>query len=123
MFPVDDRSYPTLHLLWDGALGLYVTRPFLPLDEKASMELCEKSAEITAKLPRSKLEELEHSQPFEWAIESSDIAKNFCYKEISYGEKPSKEYIRKGRLICKRRLVLAGYRLADILNDTLSENL
>ena len=54
----------------------------------------------------------------DWAKESFESGVE-AYSGIEPDTEPSQEYLEKGRLIASKRLALAGYRLAHILNDTL----
>ncbi len=47
--------------------------------------------------------------------ESHDICQHFLYKDLNFGDIPSDEYVEKGYNAVRRRLVLGGYRLAELL--------
>jgi len=59
-----------------------------------------------------------------WAKESNAIARDFVYRDLTEaGDKKhcrlSSAYIEKARTISQRQLLLAGWRLATLLNETL----
>jgi hypothetical protein len=60
--------------------------------------------------------QLKVKNPQDWAKDSFQVAKSFVYS-IQEGETPSPDYETKGQKIVAQRLALAGYRLANILND------
>lgn len=53
----------------------------------------------------------------QWSIESFHDAVNIVYAGITEGEKPSEEYLQLGIKTARMRIALAGYRLADLLNE------
>lgn len=59
-----------------------------------------------------------------WAYESNDIARSFVYRDLTPTEslkycRLSSGYISGANRIARQRLVLAAYRLAALLNETL----
>ncbi len=59
-----------------------------------------------------------------WAKESNAIARDFVYRDLTEaGDKKhcrlSSAYVEKARTIAQRQLLLAGWRLATLLNETL----
>jgi len=60
----------------------------------------------------------------EWARESNRIARDFVYPGVTATEsrkycRLSSEYVAKANVIARQRLVLAAWRLATLLNETL----
>lgn len=53
----------------------------------------------------------------DWAEESHQLAIEFAYQNVCPGNKPSKEYTALARMIAYSQIALAGYRLADLLNE------
>ena len=51
----------------------------------------------------------------DWAAESHQVAIDAVYDGITPGAKPSENYISRGRKVVDEQLVVAGYRLADII--------
>jgi hypothetical protein len=53
--------------------------------------------------------------PIIWAKEGREIAQSLVYQVPEYS-RPSEAYLKEGRAVIEERLVLAGYRLAALLN-------
>ena len=45
------------------------------------------------------------------------MAKEFVYNGIKPGDKPSDEYIKRGRVAINEQLAVGGYRLVDKIVD------
>ncbi len=56
-----------------------------------------------------------------WIQEGSDLASTRCYQGVKSGKTPSNAYARDTTAQCRRRVALAGYRLADLINQTLGK--
>ena len=59
------------------------------------------------------------TDPQAWVVESNQIARTFAYVKTKEGEAPSAQYIEESRVIVGRRIALAGYRLAAVLDEIL----
>lgn len=55
-----------------------------------------------------------------WAKQSHDLAIQGGVYNIAEGEAPSDEYVQNAQAVTRRLVVLAGYRLAVVLNKLLS---
>ncbi|CAN5663031.1 S1/P1 nuclease [soil metagenome] len=53
----------------------------------------------------------------EWHQESLDLAMNEAFRDLKRFEAPTNEYRRKAYAISERRLILAGYRMGETLNE------
>ena len=106
-----------LHALWDSALRVYPKKNYphdvnKPKDINALMKL------ISADYPRSYFkEELKILDPDQWHQESHAIAK--IAHQTKFDSKPTESYISSNTELAEQRIVLAGYRLAEILNKIL----
>ena len=63
----------------------------------------------------------------QWARESNSIAREFVYRELTGTEsgkycRLSSVYVSKANTLTRQRLVLAAWRLAALLNNTLGAN-
>jgi len=94
-----------LHYLWDGGLIDWGKNSFYKYAEHLSNKLIESE----------KLEWLD-TNVNDWANESRLLALDYAYPFDSEGL--SKAYIVRGREILDQRMVQAGVRLADLLNQT-----
>ena len=132
---LNPRRPGTLHLMWDAAFRVgkqedkiveFWKQPETLGRPKAPGEgvIAEEAAKLIQKYPEEKLNEL-RDVPLEaegWAKESHDIGCRFAYPE---GLEPSDseihplppEFIIRSQEIASRRVVLAGYRLAAVLNE------
>ena len=109
-----ERGPKNLHSLWDSGAGLVQN---YPRDEARTVALAEARA-LMAALPKSSLPNVEDGNPDDWAQESFESAKKDVYSTPE-GATPSFDYLVKSQGIAARRLALAGYRLADLLNKAL----
>ena len=114
-----DSSRPprNLHSLWDLGAGLFSgeQRP-LAADSVRHIEV--EAVALTAALPRSSFRRIGEANPEKWARESFEAAKAHTYRTTE-GAAPTEEYMRDARTTAAQRAVLAGYRLADLLNRVL----
>jgi S1/P1 Nuclease len=58
----------------------------------------------------------------QWSLESYDVVKTFAYKDIKQNVALPEAYLKQGDLICRKRMALAGYRLADMIMDIYSQH-
>ncbi|MCA9796667.1 MAG: S1/P1 nuclease [Candidatus Eremiobacteraeota bacterium] len=97
-----------LHSYWDAAGGLY-------LDGANRSRVVSLARDFRDELPRVD-SEVAVVDPRAWADESHDLATDVVYKDLHPGDVLSNEYISRARQTSKKRMTLAGYRLADFLN-------
>lgn len=107
----------TLHKFWDDLI--------ITADDVSATQ--QRAAELQRLFPRGELSELSGSQPptafEEWIGESFSLAKRHVYREGTVSGSPVREnalildedYIAFARYVANRRLVVASYRLADVL--------
>lgn len=100
----------TLHALWDQCFTL--TNQQYPTDQ----DIAQLAHQLQREFPQQAFKKLlKIDSPQSWAYESHDIAKSKVY-QIPFNGKVSHAYEQKGQAICEKRLTLAGYRLAAMLN-------
>jgi len=61
-----------------------------------------------------------------WAMESNQLAKDYIYGALTFDSSHrdtdiSEDYVKKANELAKKRIVLAGYRLAELLNNLLGD--
>ena len=108
-----------LHALWDEMMGMipYVKRP---LDQTGVNSIEMWANTIRTQYTREKLaHELQTKDPWTIAKQLHTIAVEEAYKGIQEGGVPSQDYLRARFETCKKLVALAGYRLADALNQDL----
>ncbi len=66
--------------------------------------------------PAESLPEWKDLDPHAWVVESNTLAREVVYKNITEGAEPSKAYTDAAQKLARKRLALAGYRLAGVLN-------
>lgn len=112
LFPVRVGSKVTnLHLFWDSGLGYFNK-------QKNTDEIAQ---ELMKEHPRASFKNKVEMVAFrEWAQDGHNLAKNVVY-DLPEGSEPTKEYTARGQKIVKERVALAGYRLAFLLTELLSE--
>jgi hypothetical protein len=104
-----------MHAYWDGRLGTdWVPDP---------VEALGNAKMLTAKHPRSTLDELAHGGDVAaWTLESRDAAASHVYrfkgKMLRQKRVLPSGYVTNSHRVARRRLALAGYRLADDLGKT-----
>lgn len=104
-----------LHSYWDQGVGYFSAdgRRY-PL---SSDQVTQLAKQIEVKYPESYFGPQAHDlNPYDWAHESYTIAKTFVYT-IPFNSTPTPQYVAQGQQIVQQRLALAGYRLANVLNQ------
>ena len=106
-----------LHSLWDSILlldNLGINNR--PINKNTEQFIEEFADTITMAYPKEQFcDQLSELAIEEWAKESFEAGIE-AYRGIEPYTEPSQEYLEKGRSIASKRLALAGYRLAYILN-------
>lgn len=116
LFLISGVAKPNLHEFWDSGLGMLeeVKRPLQGSEKRVIERLAEKCMDEFP-LSKAKEQNLLNDDVAGWAQESYEIASKFCFN-LEPGSQPTPTYVREGQAIVKKRLALAGYRLAFILN-------
>ncbi len=114
-FELGGFQIKSLHFLWDigGGLLAKVTRP---LDSSSVID--ELATRLIQENPRSSYGELGVTDPKAWSEESMLLAESVVYG-LPVQTRPGDRYLAMCQFVSGRRLALAGYRLADLLNQTL----
>jgi hypothetical protein len=106
-----------LHSFWDSAAVQYGhTGPKRPLDEAGKARILSLAEAATKEFPAESLTEWKDLDPHTWVVESNTLAREVVYKNITEGGEPSKAYTDAAQRLARKRLALAGYRLAGVLN-------
>jgi hypothetical protein len=115
--PRGSRPYSkNLHAYWDDLLGDDdVVKTFDALSERVEVVLAEFPR---ARFPKSEVGELDVRV---WCRESYEAARETVYRDLdpevtSYDELPV-VYEAEAQKLARRRIALAGYRLAELLDD------
>lgn len=113
----DKGQIKNLHMLWDSVLLKVLDNNVMPLDNEGKVYLENYSKSLMKEHTRASLDGiLKKNWQFDsWIMESWRICKEFVYPTILKDPNPTADYIKKGEQIARERLVLAGYRLSDLL--------
>jgi hypothetical protein len=121
-----DAPKKSLHSYWDAGAGLFgfeeVRRPLTTFTAKQLRDYAYDStmayhADIAGLKNVTCFKGLDEEDVDEWIKESFCYAQTYVYQNISAGEKVSSAYQKRAQAISSQRLVVAGYRLAALLND------
>lgn len=118
LFPINAADVNNLHSYWDEGLGLFGNVANHSMPDKKINKLAD---HIQKKYPKSffgtKIDDLTASH---WAMQSFHIAANVAYSNIAENSTPSAQYKKNGRNIVEQQIALAGYRLANVLDELFS---
>jgi len=107
-----------LHTFWDAAGGAFgFESPKRPLDQAGKARILALAEGVMKDYPADSVPEWKNLDPHEWVMESYDLARTVTYKNITEGSAPSQAYTEEAQKLCRKRLALAGYRLAGVLNS------
>jgi hypothetical protein len=111
-----------LHSYWDAAGGLFnfeeLRRPLNLVDRN---KLNDFALAATSAYPETDTQWKEMSVD-KWADESFNLAVKFAYADIEPKTEPNAEYRTRTQDLCRKRLAMAGYRLAALLNEIYPES-
>lgn len=106
-----------LHGLWDEGLGLFARNPVRYQFHYDQIQAI--AQDWMRQYPHSFFgARLMQQSPQTWAQENYQIAISFVYS-VPMNTVPSVAYIQQGQTIVREQIVLAGDRLADVLNRVL----
>ena len=111
-----------LHTFWDAAGGAFTFQsPKRPLDAAGKERILSLAQAVMKDYPADSMPEAKNLDPRDWVMESYALAVSVTYKNITEGSAPSAAYTEEARKLSRKRLALAGYRLAGILNKLFVE--
>lgn len=88
-----------------------------PLNDKSREWLSNYSDELMAEYPASIFSrDIITASFIQWQQEHAELVKMYVYNNIEPYSKPKDDYLISNKEIIKKQLVLAGYRLANVLN-------
>ncbi len=106
-----------LHSLWDGGIGRAIgedrQKGLSPNVEAVSDRW---SADGSIQPSSAEVKDLD---PMNWIRTGAKLADKFVYGSMHSGDQPDGAYLAQESLLCRKQAVLAGYRLAAILNKAL----
>lgn len=120
-FKIKHPTYSSLHSMFDSAFGLADRQPSRPVTQEDRGYVNEIVTLLRQNFPRDALTQVSDQNFDHWHQESYEIGAQFAYTSFRPNESPSPEAMEQGRAITSAQLALAGYRLADLLNDMLQD--
>lgn len=117
---VNEQKLTSLHSTWDFACGEF---PVLDMsDPKQLKETLPKLAKLLEeRWPREELEAEITTSVSDWFNESYTLgvenAYNFQGSALKTGVAPNEAYLENCQDVCRKRIAVAGYRLAALLNE------
>jgi len=115
---VMNKNITNLHSLWDAGVGLLNDIREMPITEEHKIQVELMAMELEGEYPASYFGELVNNIEIEaWAKESHDLAIEYVYSDIDMFPVLTPQYIETGRTVSKKRIALAGYRLASVLKS------
>jgi len=118
----NDAPRSNLHSYWDAAGGLFglfnsdddeVKRPLTDSDRQRIRQF---ARDVMTSYPANALQNLDDLQPSTWVGESHQLAKSDAYQNIEEKGTPDNTYASNTQTVCSKRIAMAGYRLAKVLN-------
>ncbi|MET0649395.1 MAG: S1/P1 nuclease [Pyrinomonadaceae bacterium] len=106
----------SLHFFWDSAAGQFGQSPKRPLDQAGKDRILSLAQAAMTEFPAESMPEWKDLDPHTWVVESNTLAREVVYKNITEGGEPSKAYTDAAQKLMRKRIALAGYRLAGVLN-------
>jgi hypothetical protein len=106
-----------LHTFWDAAGGAFgFEGPKRPLDQAGKARILSLAQDVMKENPAESMPESKNLDPHDWVMESNRLAREVVYRNIDDGGEPSKAYTDAAQKLSRKRIALAGYRLAGVLN-------
>lgn len=106
-----------LHALWDGGVDEPAWRRHIlrPLSKGDRWKLMQMALALESRHPQA----VGSLDPAVWVLEGHALARQYAYQGIEPGGLPSLAYTSRGQMLSEQRIVLAGLRLAALLNESL----
>ena len=122
-FKLNQPEATNLHSYWDAAGGLfYFWSPPRPMEDYTRRRFDAYVRAVVAAHPANNLaSEWRVLDPEKWAQESFDLARTAAY-DLPENSVPTNAYAERTRDVSRRRIALAGYRLAQLLNTIYPDN-
>lgn len=110
-----------LHAYWDAAGGLFhYWSPPRPMEDWTRRRFNAYVQSVAAAAPSGNAE-WQVLDPARWAQESYELARTAAYN-LPENSMPTNAYAERAQDVSRRRLALAGYRLAQLLNTIYPNN-
>lgn len=105
-----------VHKVWDEGVGAF-DRHYTEADDSTTGELGTQAAMISAQYPAAFFaDRLKAVNVEQWLKEGMQVANTYVYSTPE-NQPVSAEYVHKGSAVAQQQVALAGYRLAEMLNQ------
>jgi len=116
-----ETGVTNLHALWDAAGGAFgFESPTRPLDQAGRDRIRALAEELMREHPAESTS-WQDLDPHVWVVESNTLARQVAYAGIRDGEAPSAAYVDEVKRLSRKRIAIAGYRQAGVLNRVFVE--
>lgn len=121
LFPIkhyNDPHMDNLHFIWDEMFENISEDIRSNLPPEKYQFIKRRGDELIAEIPLETISEqiAQNNTALSWGLESFEIAKTFSYSGLQENAGLTQQYIDEGRRICRKRVVLGGYRLGMTLD-------
>lgn len=110
-----------LHAYMDSMAGLqsFTERLKRPLDDSQTKMISDMASQFEKEYPVDSFAQkvVETNNYHDWVVESWQNAANDVYPKIQEGQAITDEYDANMKALCKKRIALAGYRLAYVISS------
>lgn len=114
LFLLNHPQTKNLHAFWDNSAQLF---PVFKAENWAT-DIPKFAKWVTTAVPFQSVKAPMDFAPDKWSAESYALVMRAGYEGIQENTLPSAAYIQQAQQICRERLALGGYRLAQLLNQT-----
>lgn len=119
---VGPKGQDNLHSYWDASGGLFDFKKLgREFDDDHQVRLKDFVGRVQSRWVEADHPGWKNFSPEEWVEDSHTVGKTEAYQGIKENEAPSDDYKAKVQAIAATRLMLAGLRLAAVLNAIYSE--
>ncbi len=113
-----DGEKPTnLHSFWDGGIGRAIGEEREKGKNPNVEKVTDRWSTDSALIPAPEL--VKDLEPMSWIKSGARLADRIVYGNLKAGDRPDMQYLFESSTLCRKQAVLAGFRLAAILNKAL----
>lgn len=110
-----NHDIKNLHALWDACCGQYGSHSS-PLSSSEYQMIAQVAQNLTSTITRADVaDRISILDEYQWAAESNELAEKYVYSDLQLNQRPSDEYLARGQRVSNEQIVVAGYRLTDLI--------
>lgn len=114
---LESESTTTLHSFWDGGIGRAIGEEREKGKSANVEEVTQRWTMANSLGPMP--DQVKDLDSMNWIKAGAKLADRFVYGNLKQGDRPDMQYLFQQSELCRKQAVLAGYRLAAILNKAL----